>query len=132
MTLQSTEAWPLTAADTATRKNSGPAALAVYPVGRATHFGVFTRGRTLPGVAIPVLVVALDACNQRVAGYTGTVRFTSSDPTATLPADYTFTPADNGSRLFTVTFATAGKQRLTATDIASRSVAGSVSVRVGG
>ena len=36
-----------------------------------------------------------------VTGYTGTVHFTSTDNTATLPANYTFTAADKGVHTFT-------------------------------
>jgi subtilisin-like proprotein convertase family protein len=52
-----------------------------------------------------------------IAGFTGDVGFTSSDPNAILPATYTFVPADNGVRSFTVTFTTAGPQTITATPV---------------
>src|SRR5207248_1922010 len=87
-------------------------------------------GRALAGFPTPVLVVALDASNHIVAGYTGTVRLTSTDGSATLPADYTFQASDNGSHLFSVTFATAGKQSLTATDTASSALTGVANIRV--
>ena len=49
--------------------------------------------------------------------YTGTVQFTSSDPKAVLPPNYTFTGVggDDGVRLVTVTFKTAGPQTLKVT-----------------
>jgi uncharacterized repeat protein (TIGR03803 family) len=49
-------------------------------------------------------------------GYTGTVRFTSSDPHAVLPANYSFTPADGGVHTFSATLKTAGSQSITTTD----------------
>src|SRR5207237_2477636 len=53
-------------------------------------------------------------------GYVGTVHFTSSDPQAILPADYTFTGAgagkDNGVHTFTATLKTAPVQSITVTD----------------
>ncbi len=49
-------------------------------------------------------------------GYTGTVHFTSTDPQAVLPADYTFTAGDRGTFTFTATLETAGTQSITATD----------------
>jgi hypothetical protein len=58
------------------------------------------------------------------AKYTGTVHFTSSDPQAVLPADYTFTTADAGVHTFSTTLKTAGTQSITATDSASLSVTG--------
>src|SRR5262249_34533151 len=64
----------------------------------------------------------LDANNNPVPGYTGTVHFTSADPNgATLPADYTFTADDNGTHIFPggAALYTAGTWDVTATDTAS-------------
>jgi streptogramin lyase len=52
-------------------------------------------------------------------GYHGTVHFTSSDPQATLPPDYTFTDADQGVHAFTFSLRTAGSQTITVTDAAA-------------
>src|SRR5262249_5605378 len=49
-------------------------------------------------------------------GSRGTARSPSSDPQAFLPADYTFTAADQGVHTFTVTLKTAGSQSITAAD----------------
>jgi hypothetical protein len=70
------------------------------------------------GQAFPVTVVAQDALNQPVPQYTGTVHFSTTDPSpgVVLPADYTFTSADAGSHIFTVTLARAGSQTLTVSD----------------
>jgi Bacterial Ig-like domain (group 3) len=51
-----------------------------------------------------------------LANYRGTVHFTSTDPTAVLPADYTYTFADAGSHIFVVTLNGTGTQSLTVTD----------------
>jgi hypothetical protein len=130
VTFQTSGSQTLTATDTTTGSATGQASLTVDMVGAVTHFGIFTLGRALPGVPTPVLVVPLDANNHIVAGYTGTVHFTSSDGSATLPADYTFTASDHGLHLFSVTFGTAGSQTVTATDTADSSLTGSVNVRV--
>jgi hypothetical protein len=98
--------------------------------GAATHFAVITTGPALAGFPAAVELVALDASNHVATGYTGTVHFTSSDAGATLPADYTFTAADNGSHLFSVTFAPAGKQTLTATDSTTATITASLTDRV--
>ncbi|HEY7425012.1 MAG TPA: hypothetical protein VH682_12345 [Gemmataceae bacterium] len=79
------------------------------------------------GIAGSFTVTALDANGNRATGYTGTVHFTSSDPNALLPADYTFTADDNGAHTFTATLNTAGTQSLTATDTATASITGSQS-----
>src|SRR5438132_1654668 len=130
VTLAATGSQTITATDTATGSITGQAALTVDAAGAVTHFGVYALGRALAGSPTPVLVVALDAANHAVANYTGTVHFTSNDAQATLPADYTFTASDNGSHLFSVTFVTAGKQSLTATDTATSSITGSVTDRI--
>ena len=68
------------------------------------------------------------------AVYTGTIHFTSSDPKAVLPADTTFTAADNGRHTFTgVQFRTAGMEAITVTDTVTASItATSVVTVVGG
>jgi hypothetical protein len=58
---------------------------------------------------------ALDQNGNIVWGYTGTLHFTSSDPDAVLPADYTFNGKE-GTHAFDVTFHTAGTQTITAID----------------
>ena len=62
---------------------------------------------------------AYDAYGNMATGYTGTVSLTSSDPQAVLPANYTFTTADDGKHTFAVTLETAGTQTITATDTAT-------------
>src|SRR5207253_6034093 len=120
----------VTATDTATSSITGQATITVLAVGPATHLGVFAFGFAAPGSNKSVLVVALDASNHQVAAYTGTVHFTSTDAAATVPADYTFTAADYGRHVFTVSFATTGQQTLTVTDTASSTISGSRNVKV--
>lgn len=84
-----------------------------------------------PGAPFQVTVTLTDAVtNQPVTGYTGTIRFSSSDPAAGLPASYTFTPADRGSHTFTFTLNTPGAQTITATDGTWTYITGSTSVPV--
>ncbi len=64
-------------------------------------------------------------------GYRGTVHFTSSDPHATLPADYTFTAADAGSHTFTLKLATTGAQSVTVADATFPAFASTQTVPVG-
>jgi hypothetical protein len=71
------------------------------------------------GVADTATVCAVDTLGNTVPGYTGTVRFTSSDSRATLPANYTFTSGDAGCHKFSVTFGTLFDQSLTVNDIAT-------------
>jgi plastocyanin len=85
------------------------------------------------GVPFNVTVTTMDANGNIVQGYTGTVAFTSSDPApAMLPANYTFTSADQGTHAFAgVTFFTFGTQTLTVQDTANGLVTGSATVTVG-
>ncbi len=64
---------------------------------------------------------AVDTCDVVQPSYTGTVHFTSTDLTASKPADYTFTVGggqDNGVHTFNngITFHQAGTQTVTASD----------------
>jgi hypothetical protein len=62
-------------------------------------------------IGVPALleVRALDNFRNVYTAYTGTVIFTSDDPTAILPEPYTFTAADAGVKSFFVTFNSLGK-----------------------
>jgi sugar lactone lactonase YvrE len=71
----------------------------------------------IAGTPGSITVKAVDTSGNVLTNYTGTVHFTSSDPQAALPADYTFVPGDNGSHTFDdVILTTAGRQSITATD----------------
>jgi hypothetical protein len=57
--------------------------------------------------------------------YLGTVHFTSSDPRASLPHDYTFKPNDAGVNQFTATFRTSGDELFQVNDVATPAYQGS-------
>ena len=64
-------------------------------------------------------VTAYDAYGNVATGYAGTVAITSSDPAATLPASFMYSSSSSdGTHVFSITFATAGTQSVTATDSA--------------
>jgi hypothetical protein len=94
--------------------------------GAATSLVVALPSTATAGTPVDMTVTAEDAYGNVVPGYTGTVHFTSSDPGAVLPADYTFTAADHGTHTFTggVTFGTTGTQSVTATDTITASITG--------
>src|SRR5262249_6616235 len=71
------------------------------------------------GTAQTVTVKATDAYGNLISGYRGKVHFTSTDPQAALPADYTFTSTDAGSHSFIVTLKTAGTQSISVADTAN-------------
>src|SRR5205807_403080 len=67
------------------------------------HFSASAPASSSAGTRFSITITALDAFNQVITGYTGTVHFTSTDPQAVLPGDYTFTAADAGVHTFSVT-----------------------------
>ena len=72
----------------------------------------------IAGVANNLNVTAYDAYGNVANGFTGTVHFTSSDTSAELPLNYTFT-SGYGSHTFVITtLYKAGVQTITATDSA--------------
>jgi sugar lactone lactonase YvrE len=81
---------------------------------------------TATGQAFYFDVTAKDSSNNTVTGYSGTVHFSSSDPAATLPADYTFTAADKGLHAFFLAFNTPGSQTVTVTDTSNTSLSATV------
>jgi hypothetical protein len=93
----------------------------------AQAFTLTAAGAITAGAPVNVTVTAVDAANARVAGYTGTVKLTSDDANATLPADFTFTAANAGSITVPVTFRTAGAKRLMATGTVGGGMSGSFS-----
>ncbi len=95
-------------------------AFRVFPAA-ATHFRVeFFTSSITTGRALDVRVTALNDGNVVDRGYRGTIDFTSTDPGAQLPADYTFTAGDAGQHTFTngVTFATGGGRSASVNDLA--------------
>jgi hypothetical protein len=86
----------------------------------ATKFSVSAPGSATSGTAFNVTVTALDANNNRVPTYTGTVHLTSTNGTATLPGNSTLT---NGQGVFSVTLKT-GTWTVTATDTVNGSITG--------
>jgi hypothetical protein len=110
---------------------TGTAGLTIYPPTTVTHFGLFALPFAFSGTSTPVVVRALNASDQVVSGYTGTVSFTSSDNTAKISTTkggtasaltsftYPFSATDAGSHTFWLTFGATGKQTLTVTDKAA-------------
>jgi uncharacterized delta-60 repeat protein len=115
----------LTATDTANGYLGTETGITVTPAPASTLSVAGYPSPTNAGLAGSLTVTALDPYGNVATGYAGTVHFTSSDPLAALPADYTFTAADNGVHTFSATLNTTGTQSLTATDTATGSITGS-------
>jgi hypothetical protein len=120
----------LTAQDTANSSLTATVPITVTP-GPVLKFVIAAPASVSAGKPFSVTVTAYDAYGNLETGYTGTITFSSSDPSpALLPADYTFTPGDDGTQNFGVVFFTRGQQTLIVTDTAS-GVASSIMITVG-
>ncbi len=125
----------ITATDTVTGSVTGSQTGIVVSYGPAATLVVAGYpSPTTAGAAHPFTVTAKDVGGNTVAGYVGTVHFTSTDGAAVLPADYTFVGADNGTHTFSATLKTSGTQSITATDTVTGSITGAqagITVSVG-
>jgi len=84
------------------------------------------------GQAATFAVIARLPTGEAATTYRGTVSFASTDPQATVPADYTFQASDAGARFFTagLTLRSAGARTLSVADVSFPQVAGAKSVSV--
>src|SRR5262249_50329719 len=129
-TLKTAGTQSLTVTDTTTLSITGSQTGITVTAAAATHLSISMPATVTHNLAFSVTVIALDAYGNVATGYTGTIRFTSSDNTAILPANYTFTAADAGGHTFTVIFKKTGTQSLTATDTHTGSIKGTGSAKV--
>lgn len=85
-----------------------------------------------PSVPFKMALTIKDSISNIIGAlnYLGTVHFTSSDPGAVLPADYTFTAADAGVHTFPFTLSVLGNQTITATDTRASGFTGTTTVNV--
>ncbi len=97
------------------------------PANTATHFSVSGVGTILKGTPATLTVQALDSNNAPVISYNGSVKLSSTDTAASLPAA---TALSNGSASIAVTMATPGSQTVSATDVSNSSLTGSSSIYV--
>jgi hypothetical protein len=127
VTLRTVGSQTVTATDSVNQV-AGSASVTVNPTAAASMFGVAGfLSPTTAGVGHSFTVTAEDASGHRVTSYTGTVHFTSSDPHAVLPANYTFVASDMGMHTFSATLKTTGTQSITATDTVTSSITGAQS-----
>jgi hypothetical protein len=125
ITLKTAATQSITATDTVTGTITGSETGITITAAAATTLIVsgFTSPTTA-GITQTVLVTAQDAFGNVATGYTGTIHFTSSDPQAQLPANYTFQSSDNGMKGFIATLKTAGSESITATDTTTATITG--------
>src|SRR5262249_661404 len=105
---------------------SGNTAITVNPAA-ATPLQVNPVNSPIAGPSSIFTVLAEAAYSNVDTNYSGTVTFSSSDGSASLPPDSTLT---NGFATFSAIFNTTGTQTLTATDTGNSSITGSITVNV--
>ncbi len=103
---------------------------AVGPV----SFALAAPASVVSGSSFNVTVQTKDSAAGNLSSYLGTIHFTSTDGSATLPADYTFSAGDAGVHTFSgVVLHTAGAQTLSATGTVNVGFKGTSSaITVGG
>jgi hypothetical protein len=97
----------------------GPRKQPVVRVRGAPVAGLFMAVTSVATAGVPfgVTVRAVDQFGNNAGDYTGTVRLTSTDPAASVPAPYLYGPPDSAQHTFTgAILRTPGTQRITATD----------------
>jgi len=92
-----------------------------HQVGATTKLVVSGATPQTAGVAFNITVTAEDAFGDTTPGYTGTVSFTTSATSATLPGN---SPLSSGVGTFSVTLNSAGAQTITAADTVTSSIKG--------
>jgi hypothetical protein len=122
VTLKTSGSQTVTAAEAVASPYTGSQTVTVSP-GPATAFALSGLAAVTAGTQQSTTLTVRDAFNNIATGYRGTVRFTSTDPQAVLPANYTFTAADAGSHAFNVTLKTVGARTVSATDTAAATLA---------
>ncbi|HYI01103.1 beta strand repeat-containing protein [Hyalangium sp.] len=121
----------VTATDTVTATLTDSVTVSVVSVGATQMMLTVPATPVTAGSPFSVQVTMRDSSGNLATGYIGTVRFTSTDPQAVLPANYTFTAADAGQKTFSgVELRTAGTQSLTATDTAAATLTASQDLTV--
>src|SRR5207302_1830254 len=98
----------------------------------ASQFLLIAPSSVKSGAKFSLTLKVQDAYGNVITGYTGTVHFRSSDSTATLPANYTFTAADAGVHTFTnMVMRKKGTQTVTVTDLVNTALTATDSISVG-
>ena len=112
VTLETLGSQTITATDTVTNSELGTGNFNVTPAPTA-DFQIAVPAAATSGTPFQFTVSAYDIYGNAAIGYSGTITFTSTDPSATLPSPATLV---NGMGIFQASLATPGTQTITATD----------------
>jgi ELWxxDGT repeat protein len=117
----------ITVADTFTTALTATEGGITVNAAAASKFIITAPSTVTAGAPFSLTLTVEDAYGNVVTGYAGTVRFTSSDRTATLPAMYTFLAQDKDVHTFTgLVLRKTGKQKITITDTLHSALTASV------
>ena len=108
--------WTIVAADAGSPGATAASGNVMVTPQAATHFTVSAPATGATGYSFNVTVTALDPFDNIAPAYSGTVHFSSSDGSATLPSNTTLT---SGVSTFKATLATSGNQTITVADASS-------------
>src|SRR5262249_706516 len=125
VTLKTAGSQTITGTDTVTSSITGTSNNINVTALAATHFAVVAPPSAVAATAFLFTVPAQDQFNNTATTYAGTVRFTSTDPAAVLPANSTLS---NGVGTFVTTLKTAGNRTLTAIDTVNAALNGTSNV----
>ncbi len=119
VTLKKSGLQTVTVTDTVTSTVTNRSNSVTVAAAAAARFALTVPLGTTAGTAVSVTVTALDAFGNTATGYTGSVRLSSSDVSAVLPATLHLV---NGVGTFNVTLKRAGNQTVSATDAVNGSM----------
>jgi hypothetical protein len=92
------------------RGTRGGGDIGAFQAAPAVQYQLIAPPQVRPGQPFSLSVIALDEDRHVASTYTGTIHFTSTDLSASLPGDYTFAPDDGGTQVFSATLQTPGSQ----------------------
>lgn len=131
VTLKTAGMRSMTAADTLVSTFTATVAGITVNAATATKFLITAPSTVTAGLPFNLILTVEDAYGNVVNNYIGTVHFTSTDRTATLPANYTFTTADKGVHTFVgLVMHKRGKQTITITESSNNLLTTSVTENV--
>jgi hypothetical protein len=128
-TLKTIGSQSITATDTVTTTITGQLVLQVTTASAAS-LTLVTPGSVKANASFSVTVTLKDGLGNVATTYTGKVHFSSSDPTATLPADYTFTAADAGTHTFSAVLMVPPSQTISVADTVNPTLSASRTINV--
>ena len=111
----------ITVTDTGNGSLTATASISVN-AGAAAYLVLSGPGSISSGSPFTITVTAFDNLNNVANGYAGTIMFSSSDGTATLPANHTFTIGDGGTFSSSATLFASGPQTITVMDLGNASL----------